>query len=94
MFSPSVKVRETYSRMVDNPVYTTMQMEGRSLGPDVENLVKQYQRGALADWLESSRNIYREARKSGYTGSKTEFYEAVAKAGRRGDVDPRHLSRC
>lgn len=88
MFSPSVKVRETYSRMVDNPVYTTMQMEGRSLGPDVENLVKQYQRGALADWLESSRNIYREARKSGYTGSKTEFYEAVAKAGRRGDVDP------
>ncbi len=88
MFSPSVKVRETYSRMVDNPVYTTMQMEGRSLGPDVENLVKQYQRGALADWLESSRNIYRDARKAGYTGSKTEFYQSVAKAGRRGDVDP------
>lgn len=88
MFSPSVKVRETYSKMVDNPVYTTMQMEGRSLGPDVENLVKQYQRGALADWLESSRNIYRDARKSGYTGTKTEFYEAIAKAGRRGDIDP------
>lgn len=88
MFSPSVKVRETYSRMVDNPVYTTMQMEGRSLGSDVENLVKQYQRGALADWLESSRNIYRDARKAGYTGSKTEFYQSVAKAGRRGDVDP------
>ncbi|AXV15124.1 hypothetical protein CYG48_05065 [Neorhizobium sp. SOG26] len=88
MFSPSVKVRETYARMVDNPVYTTMQMEGRSLGADVENLVKQYQRGALAQWLESSRNIYREARKAGYTGSKTEFYQAVAKAGRRGDVDP------
>lgn len=88
MFSPSVKVREIYSKMVDNPVYTTMQMEGRSLGPDVENLVKQYQRGALADWLESSRNIYRDARKAGYAGSKTEFYEAVARAGRRGDVDP------
>ncbi|MDR6818509.1 hypothetical protein J2X76_003686 [Neorhizobium sp. 2083] len=88
MFSPSVKVREVYSRMVDNPVYTTMQMEGRSLGADVENLVKQYQRGALAQWLESSRNIYREARQSGYAGTKTEFYQAVAKAGRRGDVDP------
>lgn len=88
MFSPSVKVREAYSRMVDNPVYTTMQMEGRSLGADVENLVKQYQRGALAQWLESSRGIYREARKAGYTGRKTEFYQAVAKAGRRGDVDP------
>jgi len=88
MFSPSVKVRETYARMVDNPVYTTMQMEGRSLGADVENLVKQYQRGALAQWLDSSRSIYRDARKAGYSGSKTEFYEAVAKAGRRGDVDP------
>lgn len=87
MFSPSVKVREAYSRMVDNPVYTTMQMEGRSLGADVENLVKQYQRGALAQWLESSRGIYREARKAGYAGSKTEFYQSVAKAGRRGDVD-------
>ena len=88
MFSPSVKVREAYGRMVDNPVYTTMQMEGRSLGADVENLVKQYQRGALASWLDSSRNIYRDARKSGYTGTKTEFYQAVARAGRRGDVDP------
>jgi len=88
MFSPSVKVREAYARMVDNPVYTTMQMEGRSLGADVENLVKQYQRGSLASWLESSRDIYREARKAGYTGSKTEFYQAIARAGRRGDVDP------
>jgi hypothetical protein len=88
MFSPSVKVREAYARMVDNPVYTTMQMEGRSLGADVENLVKQYQRGALAEWLESSRSTFQEARKAGYAGSKTEFYQAVAKAGRRGDVDP------
>lgn len=88
MFSPSVKVREAYARMVDNPVYTTMQMEGRSLGADVENLVKQYQRGSLASWLESSRDIYREARKAGYSGSKTEFYQAIARAGRRGDIDP------
>jgi len=88
MFSPSVKVREAYARMVDNPVYTTMQMEGRSLGADVENLVKQYQRGSLASWLEASRDIYREARKAGYTGSKTDFYQAIARAGRRGDVDP------
>lgn len=88
MFSPSVKVREAYGRMVDNPVYTTMQMEGRSLGADVENLVKQYQRGALAQWLDSSRNLFRDARKAGYEGTKTDFYQAIAKAGRRGDVDP------
>lgn len=87
LFSPSARVRETYARMVDNPIYTSMNMEGRSLGADVENLVKLYERGAMADWLSSSRNIYREARKAGYMGSKTEFYQAVARAGRRGDVD-------
>lgn len=88
MFSPSKKVREAYARMVDNPVYTAMNMEGRSLGADVENLVKRYERGAMADWLSSSKKLYREARRDGYQGSKSEFYQSIAKAGRRGDVDP------
>ncbi|RVL87578.1 hypothetical protein CN140_01190 [Sinorhizobium meliloti] len=87
MFSPSVKVREIYTRMVDNPIYTTMNMEGRSLGADVENSVKVYERGAVGTWLRNSRQLYREARKAGYTGTRTEFYQAVARAGRRGDVD-------
>jgi len=88
MFSPSLKVREVYTRMVDNPVYTAMNMEGKSLGADVENLVKLYERGAMADWLSSSRQLFREARKSGYQGSRSDFYQAIAKAGRRGDIDP------
>lgn len=88
MFSPSAKVREVYSRMVDNPVYTAMNMEGRSLGADVENLVKRYERGAMADWLSSSRQLFREARRNGYQGTRSEFYQAIAKAGRRGDLDP------
>lgn len=87
LFSPSKAVRETYGKLVDNPVYTKMQMEGRSLGADVENLVKLYERGALGDWIGSSRQIYREARQNGFTGSRKEFYEAIARAGRRGDVD-------
>jgi hypothetical protein len=87
MFSPSVKVREVYTRMVDNPIYTVMNMEGKSLGADVENLVKQYERGAMADWLSSSRQLFREARKNGYQGTRSEFYQSVAKAGRRGDID-------
>lgn len=88
MFSPSAKVREVYAKMVDNPVYNQMNMEGRSLGPDVENLVKQYDRGAVASWVTGSRKLYRDARKSGYVGTLSEFNQAVAKAGRRGDVDP------
>lgn len=88
MFSPSTKVREAYTKMVDNPVYNQMNMEGRSLGADVENLVKQYERGAVANWITGSRTLYRDARKSGYTGTLSEFNQAVAKAGRRGDIDP------
>ncbi|MDM9629546.1 hypothetical protein QTL95_27045 [Rhizobium sp. S152] len=87
MLSPSVKVREFYNKLVDNPIYTTMNMEGRSLGADVENSVKLYERGAVGDWLGSSRKLYREARKNGYRGSLTEFNRDVAMAGRRGDVD-------
>ncbi|MGE8105147.1 hypothetical protein ACQKP1_15820 [Allorhizobium sp. NPDC080224] len=87
MLSPSVKVRETYGRLVDNPIYTTMNMEGRSLGADVENSVKLYERGAVAKWLRSSSDLYRKARKEGFTGSRAEFNKAVAYAGRRGDTD-------
>lgn len=87
MFSPSVKVREAYQKMVDNPVYTKMNMEGGTLGPSVENLVKQYQRGALSQWIRSGKSLYKEARRDGFQGTRSEFYEAIAKAGRRGDVD-------
>lgn len=87
MFSPSKQVREIYAKMVDNPVYTRMNMEGRSPGADVENLVKQYTRGALGQWIGSSRSLYKEARKAGFNGSRTDFMERVARAGRRGDAD-------
>src|SRR5690606_20507640 len=88
MFSPSKKVRETYAKLVDNPVYTQMNMDGRTLGSDVENLVKTIERGSLATWLRSANQAYRAARKEGFTGTRTQFNEAVARAARRGDVDP------
>lgn len=88
MLSPSKAVRQTYAQLVDNPIYTRMNMEGNTLGPDVENIVKQHQRGALSQFLRSSRDAYRQARKDGYEGTRTDFYHAVAKAGRRGDIDP------
>jgi len=88
MFSPSKKVRQIYAQMVDNPVYTKMNMEGRTIGADVENLVKEYSRGRLGQWISASRALYRDARKAGFEGTRTEFYNRVARAGRRGDVDP------
>ncbi len=87
MFSPSVKVRETYQMLVDNPVYTRMEMEGKTLGASVENTVKQLQRGALSTWVKTARQNFKAAKKAGFQGSKSEFYERVARAGRRNDVD-------
>jgi len=88
MLSLSAKVREIYRRLVDNPIDTTMNMEGRSLGADVENSVKLYERGAVADWRVGAKKLYRDARKTGYSGTWGEFLEAAAKAGRRNDIDP------
>lgn len=87
MFSPSRTVRETYAKMVDNPVYTRMQMEGRTIGADVENLVKQTERGALAGWIRSANDAYRAARREGFKGTRSDFNAAVARAARRGDLD-------
>lgn len=88
LFSPSRTVRETYGQLVDNPVYTSMQMEGRTLGADVENLVKLTQRGTMAKWLDTANKTWREARKAGFRGSRTEFNEMIGRAGRRNDTDP------
>ncbi|MEI2388136.1 hypothetical protein, partial [Breoghania sp. JC706] len=93
---------EAYARLVDNPIYTKMNMEGRSLGSDlthggdasstgasVENLVKYYERGAVAEYLIGEKKLYRAARKAGkWKGRRRAFTEAVAYAARRGDVDP------
>lgn len=87
MLSPSKETRQIYNELVDNPIYTRMNMEGQTLGPSVENLVKEYDRGAVASWLKSSRSLFRAARKDGYTGTKTQFNEAIARAGRRDDLD-------
>ena len=88
LFSPSRTVRQVYQQMVDNPVYTKMEMEHRTLGPAVENTVKELQRGALARWIKETRSLWKEARKAGFEGRKIDFMARVSAAGRRGDVDP------
>lgn len=88
MFSPSRTVREVYGNLVDNPIYTSMNMEGRTLGAGVENYVKQTERGLMAQWLREANAGFREARKTGWKGSRTEFNELIGRAGRRGDIDP------
>jgi hypothetical protein len=100
MLSPSAKVREVYLKMVDNPVHTKMGMEGKTFGADVENLVKIYSRGAYGQWKRLADAEYLKYRKSfgqnaisarlpatGQMMTKSQFMEAVARAGRRNDID-------
>lgn len=100
MLSPSAKVREIYLKMVDNPIHTAMGMEGKTFGADVENLVKIYNRGAYGQWKRLADQEYINYRKTfgqnaitarlpatGEMMTKSQFMEAVARAGRRNDID-------
>lgn len=73
---------------MDSPMFTQMNMEGKSLGSDVENSIKYITRGMYGDWKSSNIEIYRAARKAGLKMKEGQFNEAVARAARRGDVDP------
>ncbi len=88
MLSPSQATRNIYNNLVDNPIYTKMNMEGKTVGPSTENLVKQYQRGALASWLRDREKLFKEARKAGQNLTRLEFNERVGRALRRNDLDP------
>ena len=88
MLSPSTEVRKVYGQLVDNPIYTKMQMDGRSIGADVENHVKAIERGSVAKWVTSAKSTYREAKRAGFEGTKSDFYGLVSRAARRGDIDP------
>lgn len=85
--SPSTRARATFLRLAENHVATSGEMEGRTLGPAAETLIRGYQ-GNLASFIVTRRENYRAARKAGFTGRMKEFDEAVAHAGRNNDVDP------
>ncbi len=84
--SPSMVTRKTFLRLTENHVATEGEIQGRSLGPAAETAMKRYD-GGLAVFLETRRQSYRDARKAGFKGKMKDFDLAVARAGRRGDID-------
>ncbi|MCP4108320.1 MAG: hypothetical protein GY749_22720 [Desulfobacteraceae bacterium] len=88
MLSPSKKTREIYAALVENPIYTKGNFEGKTTGPAVESLTKLHDRGALSSWLKDTRQFYKESRKAGENIPKDEFNKRVGRAMRNGDVDP------
>ncbi|XUP59895.1 hypothetical protein FS819_023040 [Allorhizobium sp. Av2] len=87
MNSPSQVVRETAAMMLDNPIYTAANMEGRTLGTNAESGTRYYM-GQAASWQKEFEELYQDFRKAGGRLTKDEFGERVSKAARRGDADP------
>lgn len=85
--SPSLQARRTFLGLAENHVATAGELEGRTLGPAAETSVKRYT-GTLATFIAKRRENYEAARKAGFKGDMKDFDLAVAKASRRGDVDP------
>lgn len=86
MLSPSPATRRIYNQLVDNPIYTSGNLKGETMGPAVENLMKRGQRGALGSFLKGRNTQFRAARKAGYSGKKGAFNEEIGMAARRNDL--------
>ncbi len=86
LLSPAASVREITAQLIDNPIYLSMNMEGKTVGAGVENAVKYYERGQLASFITDLRSNYKEAKKNGFTGTQVEFHHAVSYAARRLDT--------
>jgi len=85
--SPSMKSRSTFLRLAENHVGTAGELEGRTLGPAAETAMKRYS-GNLATFIAKRREAFKQARNAGFKGKLPDFDAAVARATRRGDVDP------
>lgn len=86
--SSSLEARKAYHQLVGAPYYTAMNLDGRTMGPAVEDIIKITARGTYGEWVKTHRALYRQARKAGYEGRLPQFNEDVTRAGRRNDIDP------
>lgn len=86
--SESTAVRRIYNDLVENTVMNERQASGQSTGQAVETTVKYWQRGAQAKFLQREKAIYKDAKKSGWNGTRDQFAQEVAFAARRGDEHP------
>lgn len=88
MTSPSQAVRSVASMMMETPVYLRKNLAGRG-DAAAESVMKEFTHGAVARALEAQERAYIGMRKSGVVMTRKEFREAVGRAMRRNDEDPR-----
>ncbi|TPM25715.1 hypothetical protein [Mesorhizobium sp. B2-3-4] len=82
--SPSAPVREIMSNMAETGYYLERNARGEG-DISVESAVKEWDRGAVAKALKTTRELYSDGVKNGLNLTPEEFRTAVAKAMRRGD---------
>lgn len=82
--SPSAPVREIMSNMAETGYYLERNARGEG-DISVESAVKEWDRGAVAKALKTTREIYSDAVKTGLNMTPEEFRLATSKAMRRGD---------
>lgn len=91
MTSPFRSVRETAQRMLENPLATNMNAEGRTLGIATETEIKTYAEliGRTEDALHKNFTSYKKRQKQQGETSLTakQFSERVSRALRNNDVD-------
>lgn len=85
--SPSKQVRLIYHQLVDNPIATNLEARGETLGPSVENTLKEIERGYVGKFIRNRDDLYKKARKGGLKISKSEFNQRVGRASRNNDID-------
>lgn len=83
--SPSMKARQYGQEVAENTLYQGMNEEGRSLGPAVERNARMLVDSRLAKAKTQIDDVFREGRKAGMDMSRSEFEEAVGRAGAYGD---------
>jgi hypothetical protein len=86
MQSPSPASREVGSQLFEFSGYLNKHLEGRSSGPAVETLMKEWNAG-LADAIKNTDASFVEYRKAGGQLDRAEFSNAIGRAMRRSDED-------
>lgn len=84
--SPSQAVREVGAGLLENGFYLKANMEGRTQGPGVESLIKEFTLGRVATATENLNRQFNAFRKAGGQMDRAMFNEAVGRAMRRGDT--------
>jgi len=84
--SPNPIAQKLGQMIYEDVIKSNMHMQGQTMGPQVETLVRQQLASVLGRAAQQYENIYQEGVKSGMRITRNQFSEAISAAMRRGDA--------